>query len=815
MKFSALATATALALAPSFASASRMLNETSSDLPEINDLMNIAFPMWEVNGKGERDMKKATPCTVDDCQWNPFYVTKRYDGLHPDFGGHPSDNDVKYAFFASSPFAGQPYPGTPHHCPPDALDNITAGECPKIKTTSDFGAEGPGHVPPHIGLASLTWAVRDGLFSMEDMFDYENFECRVIPNVLFQMVRNYFPRTEGEIIDYPPPIVPEGGDFQYEFPSGRGLENQEPPYEPGPPHWCTEEMLATGHWDGVCPYIFEGPDAGKYRHPHIAYAALEVYLANQTMPDKCATTWLQNNPWFLDEDRLPTDTPFPVMSNDNSDAKSLKNWLGQPVLPWSYESGDARDIEVMSAEATRALLDIEDPTTTTTTEAPTTTETAAEPEPESEPESECTLQPIPTNPDDFDEPHWETILELAFPTWNVPANGCPRLDSLGGTIVPEFSDFPVPEDGKFNPCYYTKAFAGLDPKLGGYPTPIDTRYPYEYAAPFQKQPGDGSTHHCTLDAIDIGACPKFLNDCGKDCASVKDGVPGHIPPFVALAAIKNAYNSCTPNICSEWFDFESSGCSIQQPKLDELVIKYFGDGDTIKFQPPILLDGKPSSTYYRLEYLGESPACDDGNCRGPHYCSKEVADEGVIWGDFCPYVLTGENSGQYRHPHLALAALELWIANQCMPEMCAPQWLDSPNGQGYGVDSTKSTAIVWAEMDNNDDPMAQPAVPYKWPNSESGIYPGHTMLYGDSASKEAPAPFVIEFVDVNPDTPEPPAAEPPVADKPKADEPTADEPAAGEPAFNAPATASEPSSAWLMPNTMAIVFTGLACILMM
>ncbi len=58
--------------------------------------------------------------------------------------------------------------------------------------------------------------------------------------------------TFAEIIDYPPPIVPEGGDFQYEFPSGRGLENQEPPYEPGSPHWCTEEMLATGHWDSVC-----------------------------------------------------------------------------------------------------------------------------------------------------------------------------------------------------------------------------------------------------------------------------------------------------------------------------------------------------------------------------------------------------------------------------------------------------------------------------------------------------------------------------------------------------------------------------------
>lgn len=137
-----------------------------------------------------------------------------------------------------------------------------------------------------------------------------------------------------------------------------------------------------------------------------------------------------------------------------------------------------------------------------------------------------------------------------------------------------------------------------------------------------------------------------------------------------------------------------------------------------------------------------------------------------------------------------------------MPDMCAPQWLDTPNGQGYGADSTKSTAIVWAEMDNNDDPMAQPQVPYKWPNSESGIYPGHTMLYGDSTSKEAPAPYVIEFVDVNPITPDI-----------QADAPAVDEPKAEVPAFDAPA--SEPSSAWLMPNTIAVVLAGLACILMM
>eukprot|EP00586_Coscinodiscus_wailesii_P023498 CAMPEP_0172520002 /NCGR_PEP_ID=MMETSP1066-20121228/291745_1 /TAXON_ID=671091 /ORGANISM="Coscinodiscus wailesii, Strain CCMP2513" /LENGTH=422 /DNA_ID=CAMNT_0013302681 /DNA_START=37 /DNA_END=1306 /DNA_ORIENTATION=- len=390
------------------------------------------------------------------------------------------------------------------------------------------------------------------------------------------------------------------------------------------------------------------------------------------------------------------------------------------------------------------------------------------------------LEPIPVNGADFGEPDWEAILELAFPTWAPPANGCPRLEELGGDFVEGYDVFPMPkkgkfnpcyytkafaaggdfvegydvfptpEDGKFNPCYYTKAFAGLDPKLGGYPTPIDTHYPYEFAAPFMMQPGDGSTHHCAQDpAVSIGSCPKLGKDCGPDCASITDNYGiGHIPPFVPLAAIKNAYNSGKHDVCADWFHFETSGCNIEKSAMDRLVYKYFGEENTIKYQPPILMDGKPSSTYFRLEYGGESPACDQENCRGPHYCSKAVADAGVIWGDFCPYVSTGEHSGLYRHPHLALAALELWIANQCMPSKCPSTWLDSPNGQEYGTNPEKATSITWCEMDNNEDPMAQPAVPYVWPTSGSGIFPGHELLYpAGKTTKQAPGVYVTEYVD--------------------------------------------------------------------
>jgi len=371
------------------------------------------------------------------------------------------------------------------------------------------------------------------------------------------------------------------------------------------------------------------------------------------------------------------------------------------------------------------------------------------------PKGSSALEEIPTNADDFNEPAWETIIESAFPPWATPAAGCPRLDAVDGTLLDDFNTFPTPETGKFNPCYYTKAFAGLDPSKGGYPTPIDTHYPYEFAAPFLGQPGDGSVKHCPQDSegsVNIGKCPKFGQCEGvKDCAIVSDdyGI-GHIPPFVPLAAIKKEYMAAmadnTTDICESFFHFETSGCNIKKSALDEVVWKYFGDAATrtVKFQPPILIDGEPSSTYFRLEYGGESPACDDGNCRGPHYCSKEVADEDMAWGDFCPYVHTGENSGLYRHPHIALAALELWMANQCIPE-CPSEWLKSPNGENYGTDETTSTSITWCEMADNANPMAQPLVPYAWPNTGKGLYPG-LNLYNASATKAAPGLYITEVV---------------------------------------------------------------------
>ena len=38
------------------------------------------------------------------------------------------------------------------------------------------------------------------------MFDRDSFDCRVKPDVLFKMIREYVPRTtEGAKVEYPPP----------------------------------------------------------------------------------------------------------------------------------------------------------------------------------------------------------------------------------------------------------------------------------------------------------------------------------------------------------------------------------------------------------------------------------------------------------------------------------------------------------------------------------------------------------------------------------------------------------------------------------
>jgi len=359
---------------------------------------------------------------------------------------------------------------------------------------------------------------------------------------------------------------------------------------------------------------------------------------------------------------------------------------------------------------------------------------------------------LPINPEDFHQPDWETIFQAAFPLWAVPANGCPRLDKIGGVLEEGYDTFPTPEEGKFNPCYFTKAFDGLDPALGGHPTAIDTKYPYEFAAPFFKQPGDGSPHHCPMNAAadtKIQTCHRITPPCGPGqvmCQKVTDQFgTGMLPPWVPLAAVKNAFLDCEEDVC-DWFDDETQPCNIHESVLGRLVYDTFGVNGTIQFTPPEILDDLPphfkNSTYFKLQYSGNPHAVE--NHLSPHYCSKAATEED-IWGDFCPYIHTGDNSGLYRHSHLVLAAFELWIANKCKPEKCPSTWLDSPNGKDYAIDKMTSTSMTWIEMDDNENPIAQPAVPYKWPNSGDGLYPGHE-LYGDLMIKPVAGTYVTSFV---------------------------------------------------------------------
>ena len=83
----------------------------------------------------------------------------------------------------------------------------------------------------------------------------------------------------------------------YEQHSGGTIADYPDYLEPGhgSPHYCSEGAKAADAHNDWCPYIFFGPKRGKYRHPHIAYAAVEVWLAKNVMPDKCGATWDDND----------------------------------------------------------------------------------------------------------------------------------------------------------------------------------------------------------------------------------------------------------------------------------------------------------------------------------------------------------------------------------------------------------------------------------------------------------------------------------------------------------------------------------------
>jgi len=157
----------------------------------------------------------------------------------------------------------------------------------------------------------------------ETWFDFESetMPCDILPSILETLIREKYPRDpETGEVSYPPPV--EEGSFEYfelEFPSPQG-----------PPHWCTDEFLASGQWVDYCPYVFEGPNAGKYRHPHLALSAVMQYIAHSINPDVCGVEWDDRGQYPLVPD---TSIAWSAMESEDGGA--------QPSLPyvWPEDGG--------------------------------------------------------------------------------------------------------------------------------------------------------------------------------------------------------------------------------------------------------------------------------------------------------------------------------------------------------------------------------------------------------------------------------------------------------------------------------------------
>lgn len=319
------------------------------ELPDIIDIIGTAFPTYEVDANGIK-------IEGSSGRWTPLYYTKRWNGLdHP--LAYPSPIDTHYVFEYAAPFLGQPGAGSPHHCLEDAPADQKVQECPKVATLSDddpiFGA---GHIPPWIPLRALMDSYLKCEEDITEWFDFDQHDCRVKPDVLLSLVRKYYPRDADGAVNYPPPVIPDTPEYYpYEYPSPQG-----------PPHWCNEAFQAEGQWADWCPYIYngtlyEGSDAGMYRHPHIALTALEQYLASKAIPDKCGLEWASEYP-------LTPDSSWDWVDMESNDSAS------QPVVPYSWpeNNGTGTIKTVVSAGMAPQLFKASDEPTSAPTSAAST-----------------------------------------------------------------------------------------------------------------------------------------------------------------------------------------------------------------------------------------------------------------------------------------------------------------------------------------------------------------------------------------------------------------------------------------------------------
>jgi len=231
------------------------------------------FPTWCIDKDEKRifDTPKCNDGTING-RWDPLYLTKWYGGADPALGGYPTDIDTRYPFYYGSPFFGQACAGGNSHCSFDFDGGkYNCARCGKIVTNDDNGPNGPGHVPPHIGLAALTRAYYDGGFGkVETWFDFDQNGCRVLPDVLLTMIRSYFKRDKktGEV-KYPPPFTDEGGcgssDGTYPYPlefvnlAGESCVNEKKAF---PSAQCYEDH--SGSVKEYPPYLKAGHGSPHY-----------------------------------------------------------------------------------------------------------------------------------------------------------------------------------------------------------------------------------------------------------------------------------------------------------------------------------------------------------------------------------------------------------------------------------------------------------------------------------------------------------------------------------------------------------------------
>jgi hypothetical protein len=337
------------------------INGDTNKLPPISDLIESAYPTWCMDENEDRlyDVETCEDGTPNG-RFSPLYFTKQHSGADPALGGYPTNIDIHYAFEFAAPYLGQACAGSPHMCD-EIFDGTSTNckKCPKLNTNEDNGPYGPGHVPPHISLAAVSRAYEESAGGdVRDWFNYETNACRIMPHKLLSLIRLYYPRDEEGNAYYPPPFSEAGGAYPLEFVNLAGescvkeaekhntagdLECFEdhsgdvglfPDYLEvghGSPHYCTKEGKAADVNPDYCPYIFFGPNRGKYRHPHIAFSAVEVYLSNLVMPENCGTTWDDSNyPAVVD-----TTVAFPFMTDVDPSSETLVD----PQQPTIDETG--------------------------------------------------------------------------------------------------------------------------------------------------------------------------------------------------------------------------------------------------------------------------------------------------------------------------------------------------------------------------------------------------------------------------------------------------------------------------------------------